>query len=104
MIRGICVCSRAREIVCDRLEDVGVASGGVVKPRRVDQGDGPPVEGKCGRFHVDGATLERIANGQVGPTCEVDKLTRGLSILVVSAGCIAYGRFSTACRSHDTID
>jgi hypothetical protein len=56
------MCLRAREIVCYRLEDVGVASSGVVKPRSIDQGDGPRVKEKCRRFHVDGATLERITD------------------------------------------
>ena len=56
---------RASEIVSDRLQDIGVASDGVVKSRSIDQGDSPPVEKKRGRLHVDGATFERIADGQV---------------------------------------
>lgn len=56
---------RAREIIRYGLEDVGIASGGVVKPRGIDQGDSPLIEEKCGRFHVDGATFKRITDGQV---------------------------------------
>ena len=62
--KEICTRLRVREIACYRLEDVGVASDGVVEPRSIDQGDSPPIEEKCGRFYVDGAAFKRITNSE----------------------------------------
>ena len=51
-------------MVCYRLEDVGLASGGVIKPRSIDQGHTLPIEGKCGRFYVNCTALERITDSE----------------------------------------